>query len=112
VSRGDLEDQLTLLLIARLQASPSRARRAAAEIMSAVRQHVSATLAQAGLAGAAPGSSYLSIAQVAARLGAGEKVVRRLIQEGVLQHRMVGRSYRIPESSLQDFLAERESDGH
>jgi excisionase family DNA binding protein len=50
------------------------------------------------------GERFLSVAEVAVRLGVSRKTVRRLIKRGTLRAHRVGRLLRVAERSLEDFV--------
>jgi excisionase family DNA binding protein len=50
------------------------------------------------------GERFLSVAEVAVRLGVSAKTVRRLINRGGLRAHRVGRLVRVTERSLEDFV--------
>jgi excisionase family DNA binding protein len=49
-----------------------------------------------------PGERFLSVAEVAMRLGVSGKTVRRMIQRGDLRAHRIGRLVRVSESSIAD----------
>jgi excisionase family DNA binding protein len=47
---------------------------------------------------------FLTVAEVAAVMRVSKMTVYRLIQDGKLAHVRVGRSYRVPERAVHDYL--------
>lgn len=55
--------------------------------------------------------NLLNVAEVALRLGLCEKQIRRLIDSGQLAHVRIGKSIRVSQSDLDDFITKRRKVG-
>ena len=54
--------------------------------------------------GDAPESNFLTVAEVAAMMRVSKMTVYRLVHNGELEAVRVGRSFRVPESAVDDYL--------
>lgn len=52
----------------------------------------------------ASGAEFLTVAEVAAQMRVSKMTVYRLVHSGELEAVRVGRSFRVPEQAVQDFL--------
>jgi excisionase family DNA binding protein len=55
--------------------------------------------------GMASGSSFLTVAEVAAQMRVSKMTVYRLVHAGELEAVRVGRSFRVPEEAVEQYLS-------
>lgn len=59
-----------------------------------------------------PNEIYLKVVEVARRLRVSKMTVYRLIKNGDLFSIRIGRSFRVPETSLEDYIKDRYLEGN
>jgi excisionase family DNA binding protein len=64
---------------------------------------VSSNLGASG-AGSGPDVRFLTVAEVAARMRVSKMTVYRLVHSGELEAVRVGRSFRVPDDAVQEYL--------
>ncbi len=61
-------------------------------------------MASSGSKGSEPEVEFLTVAEVAARMRVSKMTVYRLVHNGDLEAVRVGRSFRVPEEAVQEYL--------